>query len=414
MAYSFKIYDAITRCPLEDWNHVCRSVGAGIFMNPGFVSVVETAFARESRFWHLVFYNEQAVPVACASICTFSVDLLTLASTRVRKAVQMVRCYFPGCGKTKMLLCGLPVSLGQNHLAIKPNTDQDQVLQLLDQVLATDLAQREKARLIVYKEFDAVTCEALTPLVAACYYRAEAPPLYLFQVQHKDFSDYCEALNSHYRNDIRRSQRKFERAGLVAAHLHDPEEILRLYDDNVHRLYEAVVEKSNLKLETLPIQFFHGLVKQFPGQLSLTVVRRENRVVAFNWGLHDRRVFYFVFCGIDYGENAQADLYFNLMYHQLDYALGCGPEYISVGQTADSFKSRLGCRPRPLYFYVRGVGPLFSTLIGKFAWVLLPKRPAVAEYSIFKTKSAPAREPKLNPRRPQQLGCEEYEQRPPG
>ena len=41
------------------------------------------------------------------------------------------------------------------------------------------------------------------------------------------------------------------------------------------------------------------------------------------------------------------DLYFNLMYHQLDDALRLAPERILVGQTADVFKARLGCRPSP-------------------------------------------------------------------
>jgi len=367
-------------------------------MSTGFISAVEKAFAQENRFWHLIFYNEQAIPIACASACTFNVDLVTLASARMKKFARIVRRYFPECAKIKALFCGLPVSLGQNHFVIKPGADSDQVLQLLDDVLARDLAQLEKARLIIYKEFDAVTCEVLRPLGAAGYYCAEGPATYMFHAGYKNFSDYCGALNSHYRNDIRRSQRKFERAGLAIAHLHDSREILRLYDKNVHRLYETVVEKSNVKLEQLPIEFFHSLVKQFPSQVSLTVVRRENRVVAFNWGLQDHGAFYFVFCGIDYRENAEADLYFNLMYHQLDYALSRGPEYISVGQTADSFKSRLGCRPRRLYFYIKGIGPVFSALVGKFPHVLFPKPPSVPEYSIFKTKSAPARAPKLKPR----------------
>jgi Acetyltransferase (GNAT) domain len=404
MAYSFRIYDAIAHCPPEDWNQVCRSAGAGIYMRPDFISVVETAFAQENRFWHLVFYDEEAVPVACTSACMFNVDLVTLAGPRLKKAVQAVRWYLPEWAKTKVLFCGLPVSLGQNHLAIRPGTDCEQLLRLLDTVLATDLALRGKARLIVYKEFDALACEALKPLAAAGYYRAECPASYLFQAEYKDFSEYCAALNSHYRNDIRRSQRKFERAGLSTAHLNDPAEILRLYDHNVHRLYEAVVEKSEMKLERLPIEFFRGLARQFPGQVSLTVIRRKNRVVAFNWGLHDGPAFYFVFCGIDYRENANADLYFNLMYHQLDYALGCGPEYVNVGQTADSFKLRLGCRPRSLYFYVKGVGPLSYALVRKFARVLFPKRPAFAEYSIFKTKSASSPCQKVNPRQPKRLG----------
>jgi len=41
----------------------------------------------------------------------------------------------------------------------------------------------------------------------------------------KDFADYCAALTSHYRYDIRRSERKFRASGFRVAQLHDADEI---------------------------------------------------------------------------------------------------------------------------------------------------------------------------------------------
>src|SRR6185369_2185034 len=98
---------------------------------------------------------------------------------------------------------------------------------------------------------------------------------------------YCAALKSHYRNDVRRSERKFRAAGLGVAQLSDAEAIRRLYTPEVHRLYEAVVARSSVKLEVLPIEFFHQLTRQLPGLVTVTVITRDDRVVAFNWGLMD-------------------------------------------------------------------------------------------------------------------------------
>ncbi|MGH7184602.1 MAG: GNAT family N-acetyltransferase, partial [Nitrospiraceae bacterium] len=264
----------------------------------------------------------------------------------------------------------------------------DQVLRMLDRVL-TDLAKQGKAKLIVFKEFNAVACDGMKGLLSDGYQQAESPAAHMFRADFKDFGDYCAALNSHYRNDIRRSQRKFEQAGLVPIHLRDTKDILRLYDDRLHHLYQAVVEKSAVRLEILPLSFFQELVKHFPRQVSFTAILKDNRVIAFNWGFHDQRMFYFLFCGMDYTEQTDNDLYFNLMFHQLDYALQCGPDWISFGQTADFFKSRLGSHPQPLYFFVKGVGPTVSRLVKHFSHLLFPKRAPVLQRSIFRTKRDP-------------------------
>lgn len=402
MAYSYQIHDRIGLCPREDWNRVCAGAEANFFMNPGFLAVVEKAFVGESRFWHLIFYNDQAAAVACASICTFDVDLFTVAGAYVKRAVRFARGFFPRLAKMKALFCGLPVSAGQSHLVMRPEADRDQILRMLDAILA-NLAKRERAWAIVLKEFDTAACERMKSLAAAGYRQAESPAGHLFRADFKDFDDYRAALTSHYRNDIRRSQRKFERAGLTLVQLRDAPAILRLYDDRLHQLYAAVVEKSELKLETLSSTFFRELVKQFPDQVSLTVILKEDRVIAFNWGFRDQRIFYFLFCGVDYTEQAESDLYFNLMFHQLDYALKCGTEWISFGQTADFFKARMGSQPRPLYFFAKGSGPVISSLVKNFSGLLFPRRAPTPHYSIFKTKrdAVPAREsrPKIGPAR---------------
>jgi len=39
-----------------------------------------------------------------------------------------------------------------------------------------------------------------------------------------------------------------------------------------------------VKLEVLPIEFFHELVRQLPGLVTLTTIAAGDRIVAFNWG----------------------------------------------------------------------------------------------------------------------------------
>ena len=152
----------------------------------------------------------------------------------------------------------------------------------------------------------------------------------------------------------------------------------------MHRLYEAVVARATVKLETLPVEFFRELTRRLPGLVSLTAIYDGERIVAFNWGMMDGRVHHFLFCGMDYSAARDADLYFNLMYHQLDDALRRGPARIEVGQTADMFKARLGCRAAPRYFYVKGGRPAARTALARGFRLVFPDRPPVPSYAVFR------------------------------
>jgi hypothetical protein len=78
-----------------------------------------------------------------------------------------------------------------------------------------------------------------------------------------------------------------------------------------------------------------------------------------------------LFLGLDYDVNAQSELYFNLCYKELDFAMRHGTQTIFMGQTADVFKSRLRCCHRPLCFFVKLRGRL-GFLLRWFAHLLFP------------------------------------------
>ena len=55
-----------------------------------------------------------------------------------------VRKLFPGLTQVKILMCGLPFSAGQSHLAFAPGADRPRILEQLD-LLLRQLARREGA-----------------------------------------------------------------------------------------------------------------------------------------------------------------------------------------------------------------------------------------------------------------------------
>lgn len=209
-----------------------------------------------------------------------------------------------------------------------------------------------------------------------------------FEPRHPDFSSYLADLRSHRRHDIRRSLRKGDHNKLVVTRLHDPEAIVNAYTREAHELYVAVVQRSAHRVELLPIQFFHALARAFPRQVELVLATIDNRIVGFNWSLLARGVFHLLFCGIDYAMNPQADVYFNLMYAELDRALRLGARDIQVGQTADTFKARMGCHQQPRYISVRAQSALVTKTLQAASAVLAPPPARPPRLDIYRSAEA--------------------------
>jgi predicted N-acyltransferase len=376
------LYKSIDSVPLDDWRKVCRMTPT-CFLDPKFLRAVERTLPKPARMFHALVRAQDGKPAAFASLCLYPVDLLSLASPMVRDGTAWVRKLVPSLTQVKILMCGLPFSAGQSHLAFAPRADRPRTLEQLD-LLLRRLARREGARLIVFKEFGEEERSDMDGLLKRGYFRGDSPPMYELEKPFADFKEYRTALKSHYRDNIKRAQRKFATAGCRFVRLTSLRDIRRVYTPEAHRLYEAVATNSETRLEVLPHYFFLELVRQLPGQLALTVAYREDHLIGFTWELVDGPVYHFLFMGVDYSQSTETDLYFNLVYKAMDHAFRSGTRVIHVGQTADRFKSLLGCSGNRRYIYGRGVGPTFSWILRQASGLLFPPRPALAPHDVFK------------------------------
>jgi predicted N-acyltransferase len=379
-----QVQESIADVDRDEWRRVCRLGGGTVFMDPRFVAAAERSLAEQSRFWNVVISRaSDGEKVACACLSTFRLDLSLLADPVTKRWLARLRTLRPSLARPKILFCGLPVSVGRNQLAMTPHDDPAAVGRALDSAME-EIARRENVDFLIFKEFSETESRALEVLGSLGYSRAESPVRHLFPAGFATFPDYCGALKSHYRNDIRRSEKKFQAAGLRHVHLRGERAIRPIYTVAVHRLYCAVVEGAEAVLEILPVEFFRELLREFDEQLSLTLILRDEEIVAFNWNLLDGANGYFLFCGVDYGLNRECDLYFNLMYLSTDDVMRAGATRISVGQTSDSFRARLGCAHEKLYFFVKPRKVVGRIILRNLIHILVPDRPSLPTHDVFK------------------------------
>lgn len=127
--------------------------------------------------------------------------------------------------------CGLPVSAGQSHLRVAPGVDPGPILAALD-----GLPRKRRA-------------------------------------------------------DARAAARKFAAGRLRMLTTSDPDLVDRLVTPDVHRLYEAVVARSETRLELLPAAFFRGVVRALPDGAEMIFALDGDRVVGFSLNLVARTAY---------------------------------------------------------------------------------------------------------------------------
>lgn len=387
MPYTYRVFDSIDDVDLTSWERVRSACGGSIFMDPRFIGAAETSMKPLCRFWHAIVYDGDGRAAACACVTRMTVDLADLADARVAWIIRRVPGVFSRFRKLKVMICGLPGSPGEKNLAMASANESPRILPLLDRAIC-DLAERDGMDVIAFKEFGQHDLEAMKPMLELGYRCIPSLPMHLFKPSFQDFSHYCAALKTRYRQQINRSTRKLKNSGVVLSVLTDPEEILRVYTPQVHALYHQMVAKAELNLEVLPIDFFRQLTSRLSGEVELIAFSKDSTIIAFGWCLHASSTYTMLYAGLDYRLNDEFDLYFNLMYAGLDRALRKGVSRIKIGQSASTFKARLGCYSEPLYVFAKGRGPLMSPLIRYGASLLIAEKPAPPASDIFKSGTA--------------------------
>jgi predicted N-acyltransferase len=383
------IHEKIGQCNADEWDEIVRASGSGILMSHAFITAVEEAFEDQARFAYAVVYDDGRA-VACGSFCAFPIDLNLLADGFARRITGIISKRAPSLIRKRIVFCGLPVSVGAKHLAIAPGARHEDVLRALHEI-AVSIARRERALFIAFKEFPDGDCLRMDFLQQLGYRRFSSPAMNTFNRRFSNMDSYTAALRSRYRQCVGKSLAKSHAANLRYERLTDTDAILRVYGPSLHRFYEAVALSSAHRLELLPLSFFHGLARRLPGRVGLTLVYAGDRIAAFNWNLFHEEVYHLLFAGLDYNLNPSLDLYFNLMYAEMDYAFRAGAEALVFGQTADDFKVRLGCDQERRFFYVAPVGLVGSLILNVAGGFLLPEPPPPAIHRVFRDPETASR-----------------------
>lgn len=348
--------------------------------------------------------------VACVVPCfAFKLSLVAVASPWLQRIVGQIRKIIPGFLKTRLFVVGSAISNGDDLLGIKDLADEriwsaGRLNSVFDEICRQ--AKALGIGLIVVKEPGKAAADILRARLDPRFFFVESLPATLLQLPGKERGGYLGAINTRYRNKLKKRKMVCAENGLswrVAANSNGHEE-------DIYRLYQEVVERSDSVFERLNREFFKE-VENMLGDDAFYVlgsqrVEGTDRLVACELVLCDRDkgTIHPIYSGFDYRFKRDSNVYFNLFYQVIEEAERRGFRRVHLGQTSYEIKAELGAGPVPLYLGIHHRNPLVHRLLWWLRGSLFPTV-AVPEREVFSVPPPPAKNAARAKKKPSEAEC---------
>lgn len=343
MALKTNVYRSISEVSVSEWRKVYPEA---IEDYAFFKAMEESALAQFSFSYCSVYDRGELVGVAPFFLMDFHIDMAIRGHLqRVSRAIKKV---FPRALNVKTLFCGLP--MGQGRIGLKGDTQK-----ALGGVCACmeDIAKREKAAVIVFKDFSGSYAGVLQPLLKQGFLRVQSLPSTVMNITFDSFDGYLATLSSSSREGFRRKFKKMAKDNPPISM-----EVVSGLDEEtarqVHTLYLQTARQADVQFEVLPQDFFKNISRNMPEEVRFFLWRTEDRrLIAFAFCLVRGDYFVDYYLGFDYKVAHKYNLYLVRFRDLLNWCVSHKIKTYEMGQSSYEIKRRLGFKFMPLFIYAK-------------------------------------------------------------
>ena len=344
----------ISDIPACDWNKVFPDT----LESYGFFKTLDESDIGQFSFYYIMVY-EGKTPVGAMACFLVDYSLDTSINGPLRRITNSIKKIKPNIFSLKTFICGMP--MGQGRIGLVGN--REDVFKVMMRRIE-QLAGKNKAAIIAFKDFDKIYTGVLDPLQKYGFAKFDSLPNTEMNVWFRDFEEYLKSLSGATRYDLRRKFKKVDGYVDIRMEVVDKLESADLRD--VYRMYLDIVARHDMNFELLPVDFFRDIPKNMPGHSKFFLWRIEGKIVAFLFCLVSEDVLIDYFVGLDYSVAHKYHLYFIKFRDALNWCIKHKIKKYEMGITAYEPKLRLGFDLVPLYIYAklrnRMLRPVFNLI----------------------------------------------------
>ena len=335
-----------------------------------YYEIVEDTICPEFKYRYFAIKTKAGDICAIQPFFVLDQDLLAGAGRRAKAFAEAVRRFWPRFLTLRTLMVGC--AAGEGHLPAQEPGERLRQAQLLAANIST-LARREKASLIVLKEFPAGYRDSLCCFLGRGFSMMPSMPMTRLDIaQYSSFDDYLgKAIKAKRRTEFRRKFKAAEQSGPIELTVASNAEAAI---DDMYVLYEQVYERSDLKFEKLTKSYFREIGQRMPDKARFFLWRQNGKLIAFSLCMIQGETLYGEYLGLDYSIALKLHLYFTVMRDIISWAIANG--FKSIVSTSLGYGPKLQMRHvlEPLDLYIRHASPLMNAVLRRVLPLLEPTR----------------------------------------
>ena len=338
----------------QSWREIDPAVWKSLFSSQckdcRYYETAEETLGGQFQHRYFVFRNQKNETVV-QPFFAVSQDLTTGLPGRLRSPINWIRKRWPGFLKLRMLMVGCTAAEGQL------GSRAPWAVQALQRALK-ETARREKASILVFKDFPAEYREALSGLTKNGFSRVPSMPGARLEIDCKDFEEFMQVkLGKVYRKNLRR---KFKSSAELGALTMEVLPDVTPFADEIQSLYLQTHDRSKLKFEQLTGDYFRMLGQRMPDRTRYFLWRLEGRLVGFALCLVHGDTLHDLNLGVDYRVALNLHLYFVTFRDVINWAAANGLKHYVTGPLNYDPKLHLQLELDPLDIYARHRNPVLN------------------------------------------------------
>jgi len=354
MPLKIQVFKKISEIPAGDWNKVFPDV----LESYDFYRTLDDSGLEQFTFYYVMAYDNEA-PVGAAACFLMEYPLDTSIAGPLKRVTSCIRKRLPGMLSVRALICGMPLGLGRVGIVGDTGAVTEEILRGMEEIAA-----KEKAAILAFKDFDKSYARALDPLQKNGFSKLDSLPFAELDVRFKDFEEYLGNLSGATRYDLRRKFKKVD--NLVKIDLEITEKLEESALQDAYKLYLDTVAKHDMGFELLTADFFRNISANMPGRVKFFLWKIRGKLAAFQLCLVSKDVMIDYYVGFDYSIAHEYHLYFIRFRDSLNWCIEHGIKKYEIGATGYEPKRRLDFDFRPLYIYAkfrnRMIRPFFNLM----------------------------------------------------
>ncbi|MDO5655883.1 MAG: peptidogalycan biosysnthesis protein [Flavobacteriaceae bacterium] len=351
--YSFKIYTSIREITPQ-WD----SFGEDVFLQIPYLTAQELGSPKNMDYFYVGVFNQNHL------LAKFVVQRVRVKGKELFLDSNQFTDELLNLLNLNVLCVGNVKLSGEHAWEIKPEFPSavlyELIPKILEEIRKISKNQQIPVHLFLIKDFYKPLANELQAYFNA-YEMLSVQPNMLFRKADswQNFDDYLAAMRTKYRT---RAKRAFKKAdGIIFREL-QIEEIHRL-QKKMYELYQNVLHSNRFSLYILPENFFVSMKEEMGTKFNVFGGFLEDELISFYSVIENGNQLEAGFLGYNIAEQQSRQLYLNMLYQMLEYALNNGFETVDFSRTALEIKSSVGAEPHEMFGFLKHTNPLMNRLL---------------------------------------------------